>query len=402
MIGSPERLERGVYRRMNEGRLEYGSRCDELSGQTTWRWGFPTRSKARQDYQARRSGVREARAAGGTTLPTKGTVGALTTVYLQTIKGKRLTYRQKKGHLDWWAEYFKQQPILTLRSTQIEAGMARLAHEGRAPATANRYAESLRRLTRKLVKPASWVVDLWRDVEFYPEPEDPLPALKDEEEDQLLKALGYPDALYVRLAVLLGLRRTEFFRLRWEWVWWKAAILKVPAFKRHPPIDLPLPDEAVAILKVLWQELGRPKEGWVFPVRQQTFIGIVGKRAFKRDIVRIDQTTPINADNWYRSHYKAVIREAGLPDWITFHTLRRTWASRAGSHTPARILQLLGRWKNMKTAERYCHPLEGPMREAMAKGAEGEPKVSKKCLDRARSHPGKLHKLLKHKLKGLA
>ncbi|MGH7230127.1 MAG: tyrosine-type recombinase/integrase, partial [Nitrospiraceae bacterium] len=50
-------------------------------------------------------------------------------------------------------------------------------------------------------------------------------------------------------------------------------------------------------------------------------------------------------------------RKLGLPignKGVTFHSLRKTWASRMGPHTPVRILQILGGWSSLKMVEDYC------------------------------------------------
>jgi integrase len=77
----------------------------------------------------------------------------------------------------------------------------------------------------------------------------------------------------------------------------------------------------------------------------------------------------MNPRNWYRRKYHPAVLAAGLQNGITFHTLRHTWASRMGPHTPSRILQILGGWGDLKLTERYCQPFEDAMHNAMEQGA---------------------------------
>lgn len=396
---APRRLERGVYCRITiEGKTEYGSRCDDLDGVTRWRWGFPSLVKARQDYHARRAVVRRDRETAGETTPTRATLAELVQAHLPTILNKRASYAQIRTRLEWWADRFKARPVLTLKAVDIERGMAALMASGLTGATANRYAAQLRHLMRKHVSPLAWVEELWRRIEWYDEPQPSLTPLTDQQEDRLYAALDFTDALYTRLDILIGLRLRQFFTLRWDWLDWAPGLLHLPSFKRHPARTLPLSQEALAIFAVLWEEQGRPESGWIFPRRQQTFIG-AGRGLWKPGPILIDRSAPLNPHNWYRRRYRPAIERAGLPETVTFHTLRKTWASRVGPHAPARILQILGGWRDSKVVERYCQPYEEAMRSAMEQGAR-VPTKSVIKVSHGLYHPtGKLAQLIKNKEK---
>ena len=371
----PTRVERGVYRRTLNGKTEFGSRCDEVDGRTVWVWGFPTRVQARHSYQARRQHVRQQRLTAGETLPTHATIPELVAVYLPTIEGKRASYRGIAQQLRWWAEYFKKQPVLTITSMQVERGMAALVRGGRQPSSANRYASALRRLMMKLVSPIGWVQEVWRRVEFYDEPERVPIVLSVAQEERLYDYLAPQDALYVRLAVLLGLRISQFFALRWEWLSWEDGIFRLPSFKQHPQRALPIPREGMAILTVLAEQQRRPEQGWVFPVWRQCFVKRNGVfEPLPEKSLRLDQH--MNARNWYARNYRPKVRAAQLPAGVVFHTLRKTWASRIGTKAPSRILQILGGWRSSKVVERYCLPYEESIRHAMESGKVSE-KVSR-------------------------
>ena len=345
-----QRVERGIYRRVVNEKEEFGTRADDVTGKTVWTWGFPTLPKARQAYQTRRAAVRQMRDTAGQVRPTKATVEDLIAEFLPTVSHLDAAREQVRFGA-WWSAYFKKRPVLTIQALDIRQAMVVLRKEGRSTGTVNHYVKFLRHMMKVMVRPKSWVIELWADVRL----EKPLIAkphiLTPEQEDRLMACMSAEDALRVCLATLIGIRLTQFFSLRWEWVLWKDSGLALPPFKRHPARLLPLRQAAILILEKLWTAQGRPEQGWVFQAK-----GFRGR--------------PVNAHNWYNRHYSVAVKKAGLADLkVTFHTLRRTWASRTGQTTPARILQSLGGWSNIAMAELYCQPFDGVMREAMERGA---------------------------------
>lgn len=86
---------------------------------------------------------------------------------------------------------------------------------------------------RRIVLPRSWVIDLWAHWKFdTPKSISPVILSPDQERD-LQAQLGERDLCTVRLAVLIGLRRGQFFGLRWEWLLWDLSAFRVPGFKGH-------------------------------------------------------------------------------------------------------------------------------------------------------------------------
>jgi len=89
-----------------------------------------------------------------------------------------------------------------------------------------------------------------------------------------------------------------------------------------------------------------------------------------------DPSRHINAHNWYARRFAPAVRAAGL-DGVTFHTLRKTWASRLGPHISTRVLQILGGWKSLEAVQRYCLPFEEAIRTAMEQASAGGESVTK-------------------------
>ena len=71
---------------------------------------------------------------------------------------------------------------------------------------------------RKLVSPLAWVLEFRKRVEFFNEDQERKirHPMTDAQEDLLYKSLDLQDSLYVRLDVLLGVRLSLIFSLRWE------------------------------------------------------------------------------------------------------------------------------------------------------------------------------------------
>lgn len=280
------------------------------------------------------------------------TLERLRTAYLHGIDGKRASLNDQRRHLTWWeATLGGERLVRRLDPTDIERALARLVAKNRSDATANRYAATLRRAMRKLVQPRSWVVDFWARVELYPEPERVMPRYSPEQLRRLFARLDRADALIVYLALLLGIRQGLFFAMRWEWIRWPAALIDFPSYKRQRAFTLPLSADALAVLQAMHREQGRPSRGWVFPAPIQ-------------NSSTVDRTVHRDAHNWYTRTFKPVLRELGMPE-MTFHALRRTWASLIGERVPQRILQALGNWKDGRVVEGYSRPFDASLRAAI-------------------------------------
>lgn len=341
---------------------------------------FASKTEARNEYGRRKAELRDLRLRPGEVKPTTATVDhTYRHDYLPSVQGRVSGYKNLTRYAEFWCARFKGRPWLSLAPSDVELAMADLRRTrldqhpgGRRPATVNQYVQNLRYVMRKYVRPRAWVLDFWAAVTLDDPTKGRTPPtiLTIEQEERLYQALDPDDALAVRLAVLTGLRLSHFFALRWDWVRWESQVLDISAFKRREARSLPLPLEAVAILAVLWEAQGRPEHGWVFPIRKQTYRGAGRGRWTKGPVIRMP-TGHLNGHNWYNRRYAPAVKAAGLaPLKVTFHTLRRTWASRIGSRAPGRILQILGGWSSLKQVEIYCHPHDTATRMAMEQGAQ--------------------------------
>jgi len=150
---------------------------------------------------------------------------------------------------------------------------------------------------------------------------------------------------YFRLSLLLGTRRSELLRARWEHVNLTDAVFTLPITKAARTHQLPLPQAAVKLLEAL---PSRFQSTWVFP-----------------SVKRSDQPLTNANQAWSR-----VRKRAGLPD-VRIHDLRRStgsWLAAQGASLP-----LIGRvlnHSNPSTTAIYARLDLAPIREALERNAK--------------------------------
>jgi len=126
-----------------------------------------------------------------------------------------------------------------------------------------------------------------------------------EEEAKLITALGPIYGPFARLAILTGLRQKEQFALAWKDVDLERGVLTLPATKAGTVQYVPLNQEARTLLRNVHSWQGSK---WVFPSK--------------------NSATHINPSNFMKK-YRRAVQQSGI-DWVTWHDLRRTFASRLG------------------------------------------------------------------------
>ena len=109
---------------------------------------------------------------------------------------------------------------------------------------------------------------------------------------------------FLLIALFTGMRRAEIASLRWEYVDLEARALHIPKTKNGDPLDLPLSDFLVGILRARKEEVGASP--WVFPSNGRTGHLVETKKFTAR-----------------------VAERSGVP--FTLHDLRRTFITIAES-----------------------------------------------------------------------
>ncbi|OAI47491.1 hypothetical protein AYO43_04360 [Nitrospira sp. SCGC AG-212-E16] len=201
---------------------------------------------------------------------------SLTTV-ADLINSYRLTNltdrrREDARHGRWWVEHFGTLPASGLTQARVLQALDQVRIDGRTGprkgSTIGFYLRFLRRATAWGACVAMLPADPCAGIPLPKEPTPPMRVLTEEEEAQLCQALGRPYNLWVRFAVLTGLKQSEQFTLLWRFVQLDRSTVLIPQGMTETMVELSLPPDAVTILRLLRQEY--PTSLWVFPDPENT------------------------------------------------------------------------------------------------------------------------------------
>lgn len=196
----------------------------------------------------------------------------------------------------------------------------------KSPGTYNKIA-SVFRAALNVARDRGWI-DAVPKIKRRAEPEHRLRFLTADEWKALRAELAPHLRAMADLSIATGLRWENVAGLTWDRVSLKRRQAWIPAdsAKGRRPIIVPLPPAAVAAL----QRLEGERKGFVFTYR--------GDRI----------SSP-------KTGFRAAVKRAGLGPDVTWHTLRRTWASwHAMNGTPLPVLKELGAWRSDEMVSRYA------------------------------------------------
>jgi len=247
-------------------------------------------------------------------------------LYLPTI-GHKKSARDEPKFAKWWGAWFNDQYTQDVTQDSIRKARQALLESGvrkrRSLATANRYVAWLKHLLNAALEREVIVTNPAKAIKPFPEPPGPTLQLSPAQEQKLYTVLRQ-DAPLARFAVLTGLRQAEQFGLTWEQIVWEQHALVLPTTKAGEAQYLPLSAEAETILK------GIPRTS--------------------------NKVFPLDPKSWYKKVFVPACHKAGLPDKVTWHTLKHTFNSRlAMTGANEATLMVLGRWKSPKMIQRYVH-----------------------------------------------
>src|SRR5437016_444227 len=202
-----------------------------------------------------------------------------------------------------------------------------------APATISRALSFLRRVFNVAIADGKADKNPVRAVKFLKEDNERVRFLTEDEEQLLAAELPDPrDWSKVEVALNMGLRRGEQFRLRWEHVDFATGIITVPRSKSGETRRIPMNDAVREVLRALPSRLKSP---WVFPSK-------TGK-------------TPLDPKNFMSRVFGPALREAGIEN-LHWHDLRHTFASRlVMKGVDLRTVQELMGHKTIAMTLRYSH-----------------------------------------------
>ncbi len=307
---------------------------------------FPNKTKAREFFEKAKLEQKEGRffperyQHGGYEL-----VEAVVDRYLLTI-----TTRPPKSQVEeryfgaWWKRYFSGQRLNAVTVQALEDARQRLlktviadGQDGApdklmTPQRVNRYMAWLRHMLNGVVRDGKLPSNPVLKLKMFKEPKGKTRFLSMEEEAVLLNKLGPIHGPWARLAILTGMRQAEQFRLQWKDVDIERGLLTLPTTKAGGVQYVHLNEEAKAILRGLdsWQ-----RSKWVFPSE--------------------NPATPLDARNFYNRVWAPIVAGTDM-EWVTWHDLRHTFASRLAmtGHNEGTIAALL-RHSTTALVRRYAH-----------------------------------------------
>ena len=195
-----------------------------------------------------------------------------------------------------------------------------------------------------------------------PLPKEKVPVLRmltAEEEQKLCTAMDQPYTLWIKIAILTGLKQSEQFSLRWRDVDLDRMALLLPQSSTGSVVSLQL---APAMLLVL-RELKRvhPASIWVFP----------DLRAPAR---------PANIHAFYVGRFESAIRRAGIPR-CAWRDLRHTCGARlAQEGVSVREITAVMRQREVRMAYTYRAWQPGQNPQLAASGANPARKTGPRSL----------------------
>lgn len=196
-------------------------------------------------------------------------------------------------HATWWIGQLGPLPVTELTHELISRNVQTLTKRGRSNSTVRCYLRFLRRVCRWGVQMSYLTADPCETGDPPRAPRRPLfRVLSEDEEQALCAALGEPYSLWVRFAIVTGLKQSEQFALRWRDVDLAGATLFLPDPYTRSIVALSLSAVAVALLRDL-QRI-QPVSLWVFPDLRTP-------------------ARPANVHAFYTGRWETAIRRAGIP-----------------------------------------------------------------------------------------
>ena len=330
------RTDRGLLQRKNaQGQMSWYVRLYH-NGQERRFGSFSTKTKAREFYEKAKMEQKEERffpqrfQQNGIPLAQDWIQTYLTTLPNSGKAKKTQQEEFRYGH--WWIKQLAGKRLTHITPANLDEVKQALVNAGYAPETIKHYLKFLRHVLNLAVRDQILEQNPFAKFTMPKIGQGHTRFLTIEEEQFLLKRLGNPYGQWARLAILTGLRKTEFFSLRWAHVDLEQGFVTLPQTKSGQVQYAPLNDEAKNILREFpsWEH-----SIWVFPSKS---LG-----------------THLDSYNFYGRVFLPAVKAAKL-EGVTWHTLRHTFASRLAMNgqSDSTIAALL-RHSGTHLVQRYAH-----------------------------------------------
>ncbi len=340
------RTDRGLLQRTNaQGKIVWNARLSH-NGKEQQFGSFPTKTKAREFYEKAKLEQKEDRFFPerfhqcGIPLA-KDWIQTYLTTLPNSGKAKK-TQMEEQRYGKWWMKQLAGQRLSQIKPSDLDAVKRTLVGAKYAPETIKHYLKFLRHVLNLAIRDGLLEKNPFTQFTMPKTGNGHTRFLTPVEETILLGNLGSPYAQWARLAILTGLRKTEFFSLRWANVNLEQGFVTLLQTKSGKVQYAPLNTEAQAILRSLpsWQH-----STWVFPSKSLR--------------------TPVDSYNFYGRVFMPAVKAAQL-EGVTWHTLRHTFASRLAmtGQSDSTIASLL-RHSGTGLVQRYAHLSPTHLKEAV-------------------------------------
>jgi integrase len=338
----------GVYARKGKRGTTFTIDFTDAAGRRHRIGGFKTKREAQAAYEATVTDVRR----GISTFTSKTASPGFQDFaeeFFQWSKSNKRSWERDKISLQHLVRFFVNRQLSAITSKDIESYKTKRLRDGVQKPTVNRELRCLSTLFNKAKKWKRHIGEnpVAAEIFFHEDPKKGY-VLKPHEEAKLLEAAASPLREFILFGLHTGLRRGQILSLTWNQVDLANARVFLPASGNKDKKDhtLPLSQTAVRVLRSL------PREG------QYCFIGVGNK--------------------WQvYSAFKRTLRAAGLPQGIRIHDLRHTFLTRLGERERSTfVVQMLAQHSNVKTTERYVHPSEQAMIQALERMESGAENVT--------------------------
>ena len=240
--------------------------------------------------------------------------------------------REDERHALWWIDQIGDLSVADLAPDLIHRQVHTLIKRGRSQWTANFYLRFFRRVCAWGALMGHITGDPCATIPLPKDKPSVLRVLTEDEERALCAALGEPYGLWVRFAILTGLKQSEQFTLRWRDIDLSRNTLMVPHQQTGAVVALSLSASAVAVLRELRRV--QPASLWVFPDLRSP-------------------TRPANVHSFYVGRWETAIRRAAIP-WCAWKDLRHTCGVRlANQGLPVAEVTALLRQSEVRQAYHY-------------------------------------------------
>ena len=230
-----------------------------------------------------------------------------------------------------WKGAFKGRTLAQILPGDVDRYVAKRRKHVQ-PATVNRELAFLRRVFNVAIEDGKADTNPVRSKMFAKENNQRVRFLTEDEEAHLRTAMRDDAWPFVVVALHTGLRRSEQFNLRWEYVDFSNGILTVPRSKHGATRRVPMND---TVRNLLRSRPSRLKSPYVFP--------------------STSGETPCDANNFVRRVFVPALGKAKI-DGFRWHDLRHTFASRlVMKGVDLRTVQELLGHKTLTMTLRYSH-----------------------------------------------